>query len=474
MSFTVLVLAALAAQSTTTYSRDIAPVFRGKCEICHRPHDIAPFPLNTYAQVSAYGAEIHLALSANRMPPWKPAPSTHAFQGDFSLTSTERRLILDWIDSGLLQGDPADLPPPIETKDWPGGEPDLILQMPEPFAAPTRGDNYRCFVLPIPPGSGDYWRQIQVLPGNRRVVHHVLLFSAPLAAAQARDAEDPGQGYTCFGGPGLSGVSLVGAWVPGMRGAELPPGIAVEAKQGQALIMQVHYHGNSLSYTDQTQVGLTRASDPSPKLIRFLPIANMIFTLPPGKITTVEATQPAFISHFLAGRIYFVAPHMHLLGARATITLELPTGERQTLIEIPTWDFNWQGAYRYLEPISYPQGSRLHLSCTFDNTANNPNNPHNPLQAVSWGEGTDDEMCLGFVGVVPDQPPPAFLKWLAGSLWRFVPHYRRHASTATTVCFLACLVSLTWVRRSRRLNQNDRSGIFNECPNPRPTSLPNS
>ncbi|HEX6641761.1 MAG TPA: peroxiredoxin, partial [Thermoanaerobaculia bacterium] len=66
------------------------------------------------------------------------------------------------------------------------------------------------------------------------------------------------------------------------------------------------------------------------------------------------------------------------------------------------WDFNWQGAYRFNEPVTIPTGSQFLLTAHYDNSSSNPRNPNDPPKAVSWGEATTDEMCIAFLGLTVD------------------------------------------------------------------------
>lgn len=93
---------------------------------------------------------------------------------------------------------------------------------------------------------------------------------------------------------------------------------------------------------------------------------------------------------------------MHLLGRKIKVEL---AGAKSTsdMIQIDDWDFNWQGFYTFQEPFALPSGSTVKLSCTFENTKDNPKNPSDPLKVAGWGEGTEDEMCLAFLGVTLDR-----------------------------------------------------------------------
>src|SRR5580698_11560978 len=80
------------------FSRDVLPIFERHCQTCHRPGDIAPFPLLTYEQARPWAKAIRVAVTTRKMPPWF-ADGGH-FMNDRSLTVEEIRVIGDWAASG--------------------------------------------------------------------------------------------------------------------------------------------------------------------------------------------------------------------------------------------------------------------------------------------------------------------------------------------------------------------------------------
>ncbi|MFQ5495008.1 MAG: redoxin domain-containing protein, partial [Phycisphaerae bacterium] len=56
-----------------TYSSHIARIMQDRCQSCHRPTQIAPFPLTSYKAVRGWSAMIHSVLTEGRMPPWNAA-----------------------------------------------------------------------------------------------------------------------------------------------------------------------------------------------------------------------------------------------------------------------------------------------------------------------------------------------------------------------------------------------------------------
>jgi mono/diheme cytochrome c family protein len=409
----VLLLFLIASASAqVTYSREVSRIIQQKCRQCHRPNDIAPFALTSYEDAASRSRSIRNAVEHRIMPPWKPVAGHGEFRDSLALTEEERNTILAWIDADAPKGDPADLPESgDDTGEWALGEPDLVLNMPEPYRPPADvSDTYRCFVLPSGLAEDKFVSAVDVLPGNRQTVHHVLLFIDVTGRGEELDQAEEGPGYTCFGGPRtpLSIGSGLGGRVPGTRARHLQEGVGIELPRGARVIMQVHYnshtgHGHeaeeSHSHEDQTRVGIYFSREKVRKHLLYLPIVNTQFEIPPGaQDHEVRASLPIFFP----AKAILVAPHMHLLGRQIKLDLEEFGGSVTPLVYIDDWDFHWQGFYTYQEPVPLRFGSRVRLSCRFDNSVNNFRNPNNPPQPVRWGEGTADEMCLAFLGVTFD------------------------------------------------------------------------
>jgi hypothetical protein len=421
-TWAILLLLSVAglAHAEVTYTRDISRILQAKCQQCHRPGDIAPFALKTYEQAFDFKDDIKRVVMEKKMPPWKPVPGHGEFEGNFSLTQEERDKIAAWADAGGPYGNEADLPEPLpDPGEWILGEPDQTLQMAEAYTPPRGRDMYRCFVIPTGADEDRFVSAVDILPGDRRYVHHVILFLDTSGVAEKLDADEEGPGYTCFGGPrtpvadgGLSallgnGIGL-GGWAPGTRPRLLPDGIGIHLPRHARIVMQVHYYARGGTGPDQTKVGLYYSKAKVEKRLMFIPIVpldsqgRVSMSIPAGaerhEIKTEFIVPPLLDAHLVS-----IFPHMHLLGKEIRSDLVRLNGRETPLVYIDNWDFNWQGGYTYKEQIAIPAFSRIRLSCTYDNSENNPRNPSNPVKSVFWGEGTEDEMCLVFLGVTFDR-----------------------------------------------------------------------
>lgn len=406
--FVCLVVAPL-AEAQPTYTKEISRLFQAKCQGCHREGDIAPFALDSYSASQSWGEDIQRVLRDRIMPPWKPVDAHGKFKNDFGLTDEERQTILDWYKAGAPEGDAADLPEPVaQTGEWQLGEPDAVIQMPELYNVPRRKDVYRCFVVPSGFDEDVWLKAVQIVPGNRQVVHHVIMYLDESGKAAELDAKDEEPGYECFGGPGvpLGPGSMVGGWVPGTRTSLLPDGVGLLIPKGARVIIQMHYFPSGKQHSDQTKVGLylAKSSETMKKRMVFIPLVNTTFRIPAGA-PDQEVTASLPVLPGLTGDVYQVVPHMHLLGKKIEVTRSnLFTRTNDSLIKIDDWDFNWQNFYSYTDPVRLNVFDNMKVSCRFDNSADNPRNPSNPLKDVRWGEGTEDEMCIAFLGLTFDNP----------------------------------------------------------------------
>lgn len=389
------------APAGPTFSNEVVRIFQQHCQTCHHEGDIAPFSLVTYAEAKPHAAMIRFMTQTRQMPPWKPAAGCGEFQDERRLSENEIATIARWVENGAPEGNRADLPQPLDfSSGWALGPPDLVLSNAEAFT-PNKGvDTYRCFTIPTNMISGAHVVASDFHPGDRGTVHHVLSFIDTTGASAALDEADPGPGYTCFGGPGFALTGTLGGWAPGARPLELPPDTGFPLAANSRVVLQVHYHphGDHEPTPDRTEIGIYFARSTPSKPMNVVPIINTTFTIPPNDPNyRVDAELPIRVPVPL--KLWFIAPHMHLLGRKMKVELTPPNGTPQCLIDIQDWDFNWQGAYRYATPIDVPAGSKLALTAYYDNSSANPRNPNDPPKPVSWGEATTDEMCIAFVGV---------------------------------------------------------------------------
>ena len=384
--------------SALTYYKDTKPILDARCANCHVPGGIAPFALVTFADVQEHAGAVKAAVADRTMPPWMPADGCNDYVNDRSLTEEQIDVIVRWVDGGAAEGDPADEGAPLDVGDSRAlSRVDLEVGMPDAYTMVETPDEYRCFVLDWPESDTTYVTGMGVEPGNAAVVHHVIAFLAPPSRVDdvlALDAADDAPGYQCFGGPGFAGNEWVGAWVPGNTGYDYPDGTGIRVEPGSKIVMQMHY--NSLTAGPQPDLTKIRLkTDPSvSNVAKIQPWANPQW-LASDAMTIPAATSdvghsfeqdPTLLTGGEAILIHAPALHMHELGKTARLSVQRAGGGESCLLEIPAWDFHWQGTYPMREPVRLEPGDKLRVECTWDNPT---------MKDVTWGEGTGDEMCLG-------------------------------------------------------------------------------
>jgi mono/diheme cytochrome c family protein len=384
-----------------TYNRDIAPIIYQNCSSCHRPGEVAPFSLLSYQDVCKKAKTVVKVTQKHFMPPWKADPTVGDFRDARRLTDSQVELFQKWLDDGMKEGNPADLPAmPKFTDGWTLGEPDLVLEAPKEYSLDAEGrDVYRCFVVPTKYAETRYVAAMEVRPGNRTVVHHVIAYLDTTGAARAKEGLDGKPGFSSFGGPGFIPTGSLGGWAPGNYPRLLPEGTGIALPANADIVMQVHYHKSGKAETDRTRIGIYFAKGAVDKRMRTFPINYRQLRIPAGD-DNYSVTRTMEIPG--AVTLHSVMPHMHLIGKEMTVKAIFPDGTEKPLVHVPDWDFNWQTTYRFSEPIKLPLGSKLTMTARFDNSENNPNNPSHPPKLVTRGEETTDEMCIAFFGYTVD------------------------------------------------------------------------
>ncbi len=338
------------------------------------------------------------------MPPWLPEPGRGEFANARRLEANEIELLRRWVVSGLTEGKPEDLPPaPVWNSEWQLGKPDLIVEVPEPYALAAEGkDVYRNLVVPIPINAKRFVRGVEFKPGNYQVVHHAFVevdetrFSRRLAE---RERPSGFAGMELPESVHMPGGQLLG-WQPGKQPAFSPPGLAWELNQGTDLVLQLHLHPNGKPQTVQPQVGFYFTDDPPTNVAYRLKLENWKIDIPPGADDYhVEQSYVLPIDVW----VLRILPHAHYLGKEMEVYARLPDGTRKWLIHIRQWDFNWQGDYAYQNPIALPKGTTLVMNFSYDNSPANPRNPHQPPQRVKYGLQSSDEMAECSLQVLPQR-----------------------------------------------------------------------
>ncbi|MGH7133894.1 MAG: redoxin family protein [Phycisphaerales bacterium] len=376
---------------SVTYHNRVSRIIVANCLEFHRTGGIAPFSLQTEADVAAHAPMIATMVGAGRMPPWFAAPphdgSPSPWVNDRTLPPQDKADLFAWLKSGRPSGDPADAPAaPVFAGNWRIGEPDATLQLPKPIAIKATGTMPYQHVKVETDYPEDRWVQaVEIIPTSRQVVHHVLVFVLPKREPGAQgdrlaEAIDETRGFFA-------------AYVPGNGAAIYPDGFAKLLPKGATLLFQIHYTPTGTAAQDQMTMGLKFAATPPAHQIRTIGIANRRISIPPG---APDHAESATLRVPAQAAVLSLVPHMHVRGSGFKYETTSPGGVTATLLDVPRYDFNWQLRYLYRDPVVLDAGTTIKVTARYDNSDNNPANP-DPTARVRWGPQTTDEMMLGYI-----------------------------------------------------------------------------
>ena len=412
-----------ARDAEPTFARDVAPILYANCTTCHRPGGLGPFSLLDYDSTVKNVSEMREAVSRGAMPPWHADGPHGVFRNDRRLSAADKETIIRWIDGGAKPGDFSELPrrPEYPTK-WAIGEPDAIVSMPEEFNVPASGTiEYQYFSVPTG-FTDDKWVQaIELKPGAREVVHHVIVYAKappPIAApAQASPParpsgprlfvtnpahglpKDPPRIDTLHAPPAQIGT-IIGTTAPGTNVMEFAKGTALRLRAGTILTFQMHYTARGHEMHDRTSVGFRFAKEMPDEEVYASQFLNGSLLLPAG---AKDVAVPSEIGVTQPIRLWGMLPHTHLRGTRWQYKLERPDGTSEVILDVPRYDFNWQTYYLFDKPLEIPAGAKITAMAWYDNSAGNKDNP-DPGKDVRWGDQTWEEMqYTGFLYSVPSR-----------------------------------------------------------------------
>ena len=404
-------LFAIKANAQITWAAEVAPILYDHCVNCHRAGGVGSFALETWTDAKTNATAILEAVETRNMPPWRANPAYRHFKNENYLSDNEIQTIAAWVNGGQLPGDLNQAPP---LPNFQNGSQltsvDIQITTPQ-FTVFSESDIYRAFVIPTDVTQDKFFNEIEILPGNDAIIHHIVLYTDPTNEPVVRDLADPGPGFTTNGMVGniTPQATLIGEWTPGGTPIKLPAQFGYRIPPNGYFIFEIHFAPGHINQTDEGSTINIKLTGNNPRELYYgaLVAADNSFGLinPPFKI-------PANTEHQLIGElkvadlaplplsVFSLTPHAHVYGKsfkaysyRPGFTDTIP------LIDIPKWDFYWQSTYTLQKPIKLNTNRRCRAEVWYDNTSNNPNNPNDPPVDVVWGEKTTDEMLYLFATI---------------------------------------------------------------------------
>ena len=395
-----------------TFNKDVAPILYANCVTCHRPGEIGPMSLLSYKEARPWAKSIRDEVADGTMPPWHADPRHGKFANDRSLTAGQKDTLARWANGGAPEGDPKDAPaPPAFVEGWQLGEPDAVFQLPVEYKIPADGFvEYEYFEIPTNFTEDQWLQAMEVRPGNREVVHHVIVSVRPptperrpagFRAApgmgippgqsgggpEPADAPKRARGQSRFPPPQRGGAAI-GGFAPGTTTMKFEPGAAMLIRAGSTLIVQMHYTTNGTPQTDRTKMGLFLGKDMPKAEMRMATLVNGKLHIPAGASDYSIAAEMTTVNDIT---LRSLLPHTHLRGKSWEYTATYPDGRSEVILSVPKYDFNWQTDYVFAQPLKLPKGTKIRAVAHYDNSPANKANP-DPKVDVKWGDQTWEEM----------------------------------------------------------------------------------
>ncbi|HEY7285201.1 MAG TPA: hypothetical protein VH497_07155 [Vicinamibacterales bacterium] len=409
--------------ASVTFTKDVAPIFYKNCTNCHRPGEIAPMSLLTYKDARPWVRSIGTKVANGSMPPWHADPAYGHFLNDRRLSDAEKATIAKWIAAGAPEGNPSDLPAqPVYADGWTIGKPDAIFTIQEDYPIPASGEiAYQYLEIPTNLTEDKWVQAFEVKPGDPKAVHHVIVYARPPAPATppappAQAAAGPRPAPLFEFAPNMDipagqtgGKPLppeqrkpvgpndrppvrlgpsIGGFAPGQFIRVYQDGTAMKMPAGTTLVFQMHYTTYGKASTDRTRIGIKYAKTPPTTQLRWASLANGALHIPAGDGNHREDAEMTIGQDIT---MWSMLPHTHVRGKRWIYEVTYPDGKKETILSVPTYDFNWQTDYVFTQPLKFPKGTKLHATAWYDNSTANKSNP-DATKEVWWGDQTWEEM----------------------------------------------------------------------------------
>ena len=414
------------AAGVPTFSKDVAPILYANCVSCHRPGEIGPMSLLSYKEARPWAKSIRDEVADGVMPPWHADPKHGKFANDRSLTPEQKDTLARWANGGAPEGNPEDLPAlPKLTEGWQIGEPDAVFQLPVEYKVPADGFvEYEYFEIPTNFTEDKWMQALEVRPGNRAVVHHVIISVRPpkterrpaglragagmeIPPGQSGGGPEPAdgpkrpRGLSLFPPPQRGGTGI-GGFAPGTTKLVFEPGSAMLIRAGSTFIVQMHYTTNGSPQTDRTKFGVFLAKEAPKVEMRMTNLVNGKLDIPAGAPDYALAAEMTTVNDIT---LRSLLPHTHLRGKSWEYTATYPDGRTEVILSVPKYDFNWQTDYVFAEPLKLPKGTKIRAVAHYDNSPRNKSNP-DPKVNVKWGDQTWEEMMFTSVVYSVDGAAP--------------------------------------------------------------------
>ena len=367
------------------YATDVAPILQANCVACHVEGGIGPFAMDSYRSVRGWSAMMRETMMTKRMPPAQVDPSIGHFTNARYLADEDIQTLVHWMDMGSPRGGGEDPllanVAAVEGPMWELGEPDYIVRI-EPQEVPATGVlPYRNVNAELSFDEDKWVRAVQFIPGDKKVLHHLLSYVIPPAYDSSVD------------GTAQTQRRFLEGYAPGKTEAQVfPENAGVFIPKGFRIRWSLHYTTYGKAAVDETILGLYFHDTPPDHEFLNKSVTQSVLAIPPGD-NEYQASQQFVFNQDIV--LYGMRPHMHYRGKYFTFKVIYPDNTVEELLSVPNYNFAWQPTYRMASPRTLPAGSRVVINGAFDNSEYNLGNP-DPSERITWGSQSWDEMFIGY------------------------------------------------------------------------------
>jgi hypothetical protein len=415
--FSLMLCASAFGLRAQTWATEVAPILYKHCVSCHRAGGVGDFPLETWTDAKNKATSVLNSIQTREMPPYRANPNYRHFKEENYLSDAEIQTIASWVNGGKLPGNLNEAPP---LPNFQNGSQltsvDIVLETPQ-FTVFQDEDIYRAFAIPTGVSVDKFFNEVEFIPGNDAILHHIVVYTDPTNEPLLKDQADPGPGWSTNGMVGgiTDNAQLIAEWTPGGTPIKLPEGFGYRIPANGYFIVEIHFAPNHLNQTDDGTMINIRLNTNTPRELYYAVLnsadstyglINPPFLIPANTVRTLSTEvklEDAGLS--VPVSLFTLTPHAHVFG-KSFKSFAFIEGQNDTipLIEIPKWDFYWQGTYTLQKPLKMLPSYISHTDVTYDNTLDNPDQPFFPLQDVYWGEKTTNEMLFLFATLAVYEP----------------------------------------------------------------------
>lgn len=405
------------------FTTDIGPLTDKHCTYCHRPGDVGSIlPLVDHQSIASSAMDVSERVSERLMPPWRLDSRFGSFANNSQLDVNEIWAFRAWDRLQRPHGNGAySLKAVADQTNYRLKNEDAVVHMlPEEkrgYTVPATGIlPYQHFFVKTDFGEDKWLVASEIRALAPEVVHHINVFvlhpiddpildnraiNAVARRVAARnygiDPKEFNNVYRLYGAGMKRQLFLIGNYTPSHTALRFSQEHGVLIPRGSEIVFECHYTPNGKETLDRSALALKFASEVPADAFGKQAItrsgAPELRSLQIGPGETKELTRT--MTYYADAELMSLRPHMHLRGYDFRAYLDRPGQERELIMYVPAWDYQWQVVYNYENPVQMPAGSKLHLVYRWDNSSSNPFNPA-PDESVRFGTKINDEMGMAW------------------------------------------------------------------------------